>query len=477
MARRTKIVATIGPASNDPDSLVRLVRAGVDVVRLNLSHGTADDHLVALGRVRDAAATVGKPVGVLADLPGPKIRAGGFPQGGVELVAGANIRLRPGDGPSDADTIHVDYETLLDDIDIDDRVVVGDGAINLRITSIGDDSAEAVVDTGARTQGSPGVHLPSERMRLTTPTDDDLVLAEQMAAAGVDFVAVSFVRHATDVEQVRAVVGDRAKLVAKIETGAAIEELDDIMEASDAVMVARGDLGIDRPLEDVPHLQKAIIRRCVEHGTPVITATQMLESMVSAPSPTRAEVTDVANAIFDGTDALMLSGETAIGHDPVATVRTMASIAERAEEEAHYRQWAERLGRVQRQRWNSANDEVTAALTHAASEAAIDLGVTAILCCTATGRTATAMARFRPEAELYAVSPSPQTANQLALSWGVSTLSAGNYDTTDEIVWYAVERAVADGLIAHGDTIVVLAGSPHKSDDTAADVMRLVRVS
>jgi pyruvate kinase len=476
MTRRTKIVATLGPACDDLASLQRLLRAGVDVVRLNLSHGSVEQQLARLDRVRSVAGGLGRPIGVLADLPGPKIRAGQFPDGGVELLAGSSVTVRAGEDASDADTICVDYPTLLDDVRVGDRLIVGDGAICLRVTHEHSTTATAVVETGGRPQGRPGVHLPSERMRLMTPTDEDLELAEQMAAAGVEFIAVSFVRTADDVRKVAAVVDGRAELVAKIETSTALANLDGILEASDAIMVARGDLGIDCPLEDVPHLQKSIIRQCVEFGIPVITATQMLESMVTAPSPTRAEVTDIANAIFDGTDALMLSGETAIGHDPALVVSTMSTIAERAEEEAHYRQWAARLGRVQRQRWDSINDQITAAISHAASMAADDIGATAILCCTSSGRTAKAMARFRPQARLVGLSPNPRTVNALNLSWGVLPLPVDIYASTDDIVWHAVERAVREGYIATGDVVVVVAGSPERAASTAADVLRIVQV-
>jgi pyruvate kinase len=476
MARRTKIVATIGPASDERESLERLIAAGVDVVRLNLSHGSPDEHLERLALVRGVAASLGRPVAVLADLPGPKIRAGQFPDGGVQLTAGAYVHLRPGNGRSDAGTIWVDYDTLIEDLGVGDHVVLGDGAISLRVTANDGRVAEAIVETGARTQGCPGVHLRSERLRLATPTDEDLVLAEQFAAAGVEFLAVSFVRTAADVRTVRDVVGDRAELIAKIETGSGLANLTEILEVSDAIMVARGDLGIDCPLEDVPHLQKSIIRQCVEFGIPVITATQMLESMITAPSPTRAEVTDIANAIFDGTDALMLSGETAIGHDPALTVSTMGVIAERAEREAHYRQWAARLGRIQRERWESVNDRVTAALTHAASEAAHDAGASAILCCTSSGRTAKAMARFRPPGRLIALSPNSRTVNALSLTWGVESIEVEMYETTDDMVWFAVEAAVRNGCVQQGDTVIVLAGSRTRSASTAADVLRIVQV-
>jgi pyruvate kinase len=477
MTRRTKIVATIGPASDTPEALDAVLRAGVDVVRLNLSHGDIAGHLERLADVRAAARRLGRTVGVLADLPGPKVRCGKFPDGGVALATGGHVRLVPGNSGSDAEQIQIDYPTLLDDLRVGDRVMFGDGAISLRVEQVGEQAAVALIETGGTPQGRPGAHLPSERLRLTTPTAQDLELAEAVAAAGVEFIAVSFVRAGADLDKVRAVVGKRAELVAKIETAAALDHLTEVIEASDAIMVARGDLGIDCPLEDVPHLQKMIVRRCVEYGIPVITATQMLESMVVAPVPTRAEVTDVANAVFDGTDAVMLSGETAIGHDPAMVVATMARIAERAEAEASYRRWAARLGRIQRERWDSWNDQITASLTHAASQAAEDLSVSAILCCTASGRTAKAMARFRPGCKLIGLSPMQRTVNSLALVWGVDSIAVGVYQTTDEIVWYAVETAVQQQLIKRGDTVIVLAGSPDRAEGTAADVLRIVQVT
>ncbi len=450
--------------------------AGMNVVRLNLSHGDVDEHLERLRRVREAAAELDLPIGVLADLPGPKVRAGKFPEGGVELVAGAYLHLKPGDLPSGAGTIWVDYDTLLTDVAVGDRIILGDGAICMRIEAVSESHATAIVETGGRTQGSPGVHLPSERLSLTTPTDEDLELARTMTEAGVEFLAVSFVRRADDVRQVRDVVGPSVSLVSKIETGAALADLAELMAVSDAIMVARGDLGIDCPLEDVPHLQKSIIRQCVEYGLPVITATQVMESMVSAPSPTRAEVSDIANAVFDGTDALMLSGETAIGHDPALVVETMATVAERAEAEASYRAWASRLGRIQREKWDSLDDRITAAVTHAASEAAVDIDATAILCCTDSGRTARAMARFRPEMELVALSQNVRTVNTLSLSWGVGPLLVEPSGSTSDMVAAAVAKSLEHGRIRSGDNALVLVGSPDRDATTAANVMRVVTV-
>lgn len=477
MTRRTKIVATIGPASDRPDTFEAVLRAGVDVVRLNLSHGPVDEHLVRLAMVREVAQRVGRPVGVVADLPGPKIRAGPFPDGGSELAPGATVRLVVGNGPSDADVICVDYPTLVTDLDAGDRVVLGDGAIALRVLTTAQDCAIAEVESGGRPQGRPGVHVPSERLTMFAPTAEDLRLAEAVAQAGVEYVALSFVRRAADIATLRAVVGDRADIVAKIETAAGLSDLPAIADAADVLMVARGDLGIDCPFEDVPHLQKRIVRHCVEIGRPVITATQMLESMTVAPTPTRAEVSDVANAVFDGTDALMLSGETAIGHDPAAVVRVMARIAERAESEASYRQWAERLGRVQRTRWDESADRITAAVTHAAWQAAIDAGASAILCCTRSGKTARAMARFRPSARLIGVSPNPRTVNLLTMSWGVEAVCVDEYTTSDEMVWFAVETALRHELIDHGDVVLVLAGAPDRHSGAATDVLRVVRVA
>jgi pyruvate kinase len=475
--RRTKIVATIGPATDEPARLEALLRAGADVIRINLSHGHVQQHLDRLELVRDVAAKVGRPVGVLADLPGPKIRAGAFPDGGADLDPGEPVRLVPGTGPSSATVISVDYPTLLNDVDPGDRIVVGDGAITMRVLAIDAVSVLCEVESGGRTQGRPGVHLSCERLQMFAPTAQDLELAEAMSAAGVEYVALSFVRRAADVLALREVVGDRAGIVAKIETASALGELAAITEVADALMVARGDLGIDCPLEDVPHLQKHIIRHCVSVGTPVITATQMLETMIAAPAPTRAEVSDVANAVFDGTDAVMLSAETAVGEHAVLVVETMGRIAARAEVEASYKQWAQRLGQEQRSWDGSATERITAAVSHAAWQAARDAGATAILCCTRSGRTARAIARFRPECRLIGLSPDPHTVNALSLSWGVEALQVEEYTTSDEMVWFAVETALGHGRIDHGDIVLVLAGAPDRHSGAATDVLRVVRVT
>jgi pyruvate kinase len=292
-------------------------------------------------------------------------------------------------------------------------------------------------------------------------------------------VGLSFVRRAADIAALHEVVGGRARIVAKIETASALTELPAIADIADAVMVARGDLGIDCPLEDVPHLQKEIIRHCVIVGTPVITATQMLETMIDAPAPTRAEVSDVANAVFDGTDAVMLSGETAIGRHPDLVVATMSRIAARAESEASYRQWAVRLSSEQRTRRPSADvgDRITVAVSHAAWQAALDADAAAILCCTRSGTTARAIARFRPECRLVGLSPDPRTVNSLSMLWGVESLQVAEYRTTDEKVRSAVETAIEHGMVHPGDIALVVAGRSDPDSSAWTDMLRLVHIA
>lgn len=486
MTRRTKIVATIGPASCDEATLNALIDSGLDVARIALAHGEVCDHIARIELIRRLAREKGRAIGILIDLPGPKVRAVSFPPDGVLLDTDATVVFVPGfsgdDGQtfSSAERIIVEHVKLLEEIQVGDVIALGDGAVGLRITAVNTESATAIVLNGGRLQGRPGVNLPPARFSLTAPTVHDLELlkAVQGAGGGVDAVALSFVTSAKDMQLLRKAVGpDGPMLVAKIETTAAVDDLEAIIAASDAVMVARGDLGVRFPPEDVPHLQKRIIRTCVAFGRPVITATQMLESMIHAPVPTRAEVSDVANAVFDGTDAVMLSAETAIGNHPVAAVATMARVAERAEAEANYVQWGSRLGRQQNALMADASSNVrmTAAMTAAAWRAALDIDAAVVICCTRTGSTARAVARFRPTAPIVAMSPSPRTAGQLSLTWGVEAFSCREYSNVDDIVWYAVEEVYQMGMVAKGDIVVVLAGSPD-DPEPVTDVLRLVRV-
>jgi pyruvate kinase len=411
-------------------------------------------------------------VGILADLPGPKVRTGPFPDGGAFLAEGEPVTLVPGDGPSDSTRIAVDEPRLCAVAGPGDTVVLGDGTVEIDVVAVEGDEVRARVRSGGRLQGRPGAHLPSERWLPQVPTPRDLALVADVGPLA-DWVAVSLVRTPQELTRVRAALGpDGPCLMAKIETRAAVDHLDGLLEAADGVMVARGDLGIDVPIEDVPHLQKRIIRACGARGIPVVTATQMLESMVSAPTPTRAEATDVANAVGDGTDALMLSAETAIGHDPALVVRTMARIASRAEQFDDHRGAGDR-GRTRRRA--PSTKAVTVAMAHAAGRAADELGLAAIVCCTRAGHTARAMAALRPGCRLIGASPSAATAHQLALSWGVEPLVVGEYHTIDEMVWCVVEAAVAAELVHHGDTIAVLAGAPDAATGTT-DVLRVVGV-
>ncbi len=471
--RRTKIVATIGPASDDPVVLAAMVAAGMDMARVTLAHGAIAEAIARIRRIRQVSPTLG----ILADLPGPKVRAAPFPDDGVQVMPGEIVRLvaaTEGDR-SHAHTIGVIDEEVVAALMPGDRVALGDGGVVLLVTDTSTDGVSAEVQSGGRLLGKPGVSVPGSRMSRPSPTADDLERLAALVEADVDAVAVSFVRSAADMHTVRAAAGKGPMLVAKIETPEAVENLEAIVAASDGVMVARGDLGVRLPYEDVPHIQKRIIKTGVRFGRPVITATQMLESMVSASAPTRAEVTDVANAVLDGTSAVMLSAETAVGHDPVAVVRAMATIAARAEREFDFHGWASNLGAQEVADGPSSPAAITAATTGAAWRAAIETGARTIIACTRSGATARDIARFRPELRLLAATPSVRTARQLSMSWGTEPLLVGESSSTDDIVWFAVQAAVAKGALAVGDIAVVLAGSPTEPEP-ATDTLRIVRV-
>jgi len=478
--RRTKIVATVGPASEDLSVLRRMIAAGMNMARLSLAHGPVEETLERIRRVRRAADDEGETVGILADLPGPKVRAANFPDEGVYLKEGETTELVPAVAGASSDwrRIAIDRADALTTLRSGDSVALGDGGIVLTVEAIHDDRAVARVVTGGRLLGRPGVVLPPARFAEPTPTQDDLRMLDAVCEAGVEAVAISFVRSGSEIEGARAAAGDDPPmLVAKIETQEAVDALDEVISAADGVMVARGDLGIRCALEDVPHYQKKIIRTSVAYGRPVITATQMLESMVHAPIPTRAEVSDVANAVFDGTSALMLSGETAIGHDPVGAVATMSRIATRAERDFDFEGWGRDLGRQQiaGTRGAPASVRVTAAISGAAWRAAMDAGAKALIACTNTGATARAISRFRPRIPILAATPSLRTARQLAVAWGITPLLVERQETTDDIVRFSVEAVARLGVVRRDDVVAVLAGSPD-DPDLATDVLRLVRI-
>jgi pyruvate kinase len=471
--RRTKLIATIGPSCADETTMKAMVEAGMDVARLNLSHGTLDDHLERLAQLRRVGESVGRPLGVMADLPGPKVRLGSFAER-VLLDINDEILLVPGDEGSVPGRFSVGYETLLQDIRTGDQLAVGDGSIVLRVIDHTGDALKAQVLFGGSVQGRPGLHIPSDRLKISTPTPEDLRLLDAMVEADIDFVALSFVRSAHDVRRVGLEPAPRGPLVvAKIETKAAVENLEGIIAESGAVMVARGDLGTECSLQDLPHLQKSIISRCIAQGRPAITATQMLESMITAPQPTRAEASDVANAVFDGTSAIMLSAETAIGRDPAHVVATMAGIALRADQEFNYDGWGHQIRRDHLSERQAGDLAVTDTMTLATWQAAKEIEPKAIVCISRSGFTVRAISRFRPQAPILGFSPEDRTIRQLTMSWGANPLKIDRIEDNNATVHSALESAKANGFVRSGDIVAVLGGST--GSVAATDTLRMVR--
>ena len=444
-ARRTRVVATVGPASDALSTLSAMRDAGMDVARVPLAHGSIQEAVSRLRRIRQAAPDVG----ILVDLPGPKIRTTPFPEGGVVLATGSEVVLSPhGLAPaSSATTIGVSVPELVETLIEGDRIALGDGGVALQAEQRVGYSMKARVLAGGK------------------------VMLEE----GIESVAVSFVRSAADLVAVKALAGKGVLVCAKMETPEALEDIDNILQTADTLMVARGDLGVRVALEEVPHIQKKLIRSSVSWGRPVITATQMLESMINSPVPTRAEVTDVANAVFDGTSAVMLSAETAIGIDPVNAVATMARIARRADREFDSYQWGRHLPAQNFGAEGAIGSRITAAIGAAAWRAAVDERAAVIVACTNSGATARAIARFRPAAPIVAATPHPDTARQLTVSWGVDTVLVPQAKTTDEAVGYGVQAVRAGGYVKPGDVVVVLAGSLH-DPEPVTDTLRLVRI-
>ncbi len=476
MARRTKIIATIGPASDSEAMIKDLAEAGMDVARIGLAHGSLDEAIEKFRRVRRVEASLGRPIGTMIDLPGPKVRAGHMPEHGLMVEQGQTIHLTPGSAPSTATMIHVDHEGLLVDLQVGDKVAFGDGLVVAQVTDRLTDRLEARITHGGLLQGRPGVHIPSDRLRIPSPTPEDLRMLDAFVEEGVDMVALSFVRSAHDIRRLGVEPHPRGPLViAKIETRAAVDNLDSIIEASGGVMIARGDLGAEMPIEELPHLQKRILQRCITLGRPAITATQMLESMVTAPSPTRAEASDIANAVFDGSSALMLSGESAVGHDPINAVATMARIAARADDEFDYDAWGEKVHEIASTMQPHIDDTVTLSMSNAAWRAALEAGASAIICLTLTGFTVRSIARFRPQAKILGFSTDPQTLRQLTLSWGATPMHLDVDFQADNAVKRAVEAAREAGEIRRGDLVAVLSGS-REYPGQATDTLRLIPI-
>lgn len=494
--RRTKIVATLGPATRGRAALDALIEAGADVVRLNLAHASLPEHEEALTEARAAAAGVGRIVGVLVDLPGPKMRTGNLERDEIELRPGEPFVLTNESVTGDWESVSTTVPNLAALAAIDEEIFLADGEIVLRVTELRGDDVVTEVVRGGTLRPRKGMHLPSAERKVQAFTDQDAAALKHAVSWKADLVGLSFVRDAEDVERARAALpkrGHRPMIVAKIETSSAVENLSQVVQAADAVMVARGDLGIQLPFSAVPQLQKRIINEANLAGKPVITATQMLESMTRAPLPTRAEVADVATAIHDGTDAVMLSEETAVGSYPSEAVRAMSQIAVEAE--------ATRSSSVGPEKVHLHDDPVSWAVAHAAVEAAEDLNVAAIVCPTRSGSTALRVAAYRPSMPIVGLSPDLETLGPLALCWGVSPLrveqpgsggtgsagpqkrsgtgSAGpqnQEDWTAESDVARATRAVREaGFAVTGDLVAVVAGSPGKRAGRT-DYVRVARV-
>ncbi|HET8976587.1 MAG TPA: pyruvate kinase [Solirubrobacteraceae bacterium] len=452
--RRTKIVATIGPASREPETLKRLVEAGLDVARLNFSHGDRALHAENAARVRAAAEAAGRPVAILQDLPGPKLRIGSLKDDIAELKPGERLVLLCGTTePGDGERMSVSWAGLAEAVDPEDVIYLSDGAIRLRVKEVrlAECEIDTVVEVGGSVASRQGLNIPGSTRGLAAVPEEDLDMLRFGESIGVDVVALSFVRTAEDVETVRR--HTRLPLVAKIEKPQAVDAAEEIIRAADVVMVARGDLGIELPIEDVPIVQKQLLRIAGRLARPSITATQMLDSMVASSRPTRAEATDVANAILDGTDAVMLSQETAIGAYPVEAVAMMASIAERTESVLPYRDWNEE--RVRR----DARDPAYT-IAYSACAAARDLGLAALVVPTLSGRSVRLISAHRPTVPIYALSPGRETVRRCNFMWGVQAAWMRRHEVTEELIADATRRAVELGWVQPGQRIGITAGLP-----------------
>ena len=449
--RRTKIVATLGPASDSRESLRALVAAGVDAVRLNLSHGTHEDHAARAWLVREIAAEVGRPVALIADLQGPKLRIGELREPWV-LTKGDQITVSAEESARDGE-LPVAPAVIGDVLEPGHDVLIDDGLVRLRVERVDGGSASCAVLVGGLVSSHKGVNLPGVALPIPSLTRKDTADLEFALETGVDFIALSFVRSPSDVRDLRELIeqsGVKAHVIAKIEKAEAIDVLDDILAESDAVMVARGDLGVEIGAALVPLLQKRIILKALEIGKPVITATQMLESMVHSAEPTRAEASDVANAILDGTSAVMLSGETAVGEYPVEAVAYMDRIARAIEPSMDYRHELPEA---------HENPTIGGAMSNAACDLAEALGAKAILVPTFTGRTASAVARLRPRRPIIALTHMDWAMRQLALEWGVTPLLIQECDDVEELWNVSIAAARDAGFVEPGDRVVITAGT------------------
>ena len=454
--RRTKIVATIGPATWAPDVLVELIEAGTDVLRLNFSHADQDGHGRTIEAIRGAAQRVGREVAILGDLPGPKLRVGEMRGDVVELDAGSRVTLSPTAVEGDEETIPITWPALTSALHRDELVYLADGAIRLRVLGPQDGAVECEVEIGGALSSHKGMNLPGTDTGLPAVDEDDLEWVDFSVREGVDLLAVSFIRRAADLEPVKerlAASDSDIPLIAKIEKPQAAENAEEIIRAATGIMVARGDLGIEVPLSRVPVMQKALIRLAGRLSKPAITATQMLASMVTSNRPTRAEVTDVANAIYDGSDAVMLSEETAVGHHPVEAVRVMDRIARETERDLPYGEWL--FGRTEQ-----ATQDVADSVAQSAVASVYRLGLKALIVPTRSGRTARLVSAHRPEVPVLAVSPRIETVRRMNLLFGVKAALNEEEGEIRELLSDCASLAVREGVAGSGDLVAIVAGLP-----------------
>lgn len=467
--RNVKILATLGPASSTPAQIRRLYDAGADVFRINMSHGSHDDAAARHAAIREVEAEVGRPIAILADLQGPKLRIGVFAdEKGVDLKQGDPFRLDLDDAPGDARRVRLPHPEIFQALTKGSRLLVNDGKTRLRVVTAAPDFAETIVEVGGVVSNRKGVNVPDVELPLAALSQKDREDLEVMCSLGIDWLALSFVQRPEDVEEARALVGERAMIMAKIEKPAAVKRYEDILEAADGVMVARGDLGVELRAAEVPPVQKRLVTEARAKGKPVVVATQMLESMIESPTPTRAEVTDVAHAIYEGADAVMLSAESAMGAYGVEAVTTMNEVAIEVENDPEYRRGLV-LARTPAR--NTSADAITAA----AREVAETLEVKAICCFTHTGTTARRMARERPIVPIMVMTPFRNIARRMVLLWGSHCVITRDLGRFKEAVQAGIEHAVEDEFAVDDDHIVITAGVPFNVPGTT-NILRVARI-
>ena len=456
--RKTKIICTLGPAVDSEEMIRKLILAGMNAARFNFSHGTHESHLAQLTKLKRVRDELGIPVAAILDTKGPEIRIKTFKDGRIELKKDDVFTLTTAECEGTSERVSVTYANLHNEVAPGNHILVDDGLIDLLVQEIKGQEIVCVVENGGPLSNNKSINIPNVHILLPSLTEKDKEDLKFAAENDFDFIAASFVRKASDVEDIRACLhefgGDKIRIISKIENREGVDNLEEIIQASDGVMVARGDLGVEIPAQEVPILQKKMIKATTMAGKPVITATQMLDSMIRNPRPTRAEVSDVANAVFDGTSCVMLSGETASGKYPIEAVEAMVSTVKAAESAINY--W----GRFREHSLEPGVSTINDAITHTCCMTAMDLNATAILAPTESGYTAKVISRFRPACPIVAVCQNEKVRRQLAISWGVHSYLTGFVDSTDRLFSMSVEVARKEGAVKCGDTVVITAGVP-----------------